>query len=98
MRSEASPATFLFCPAKASQSLAPNTEVILDAAKLKVKSGKLAESKPVASCFLPQLVRVAVASQQHYGVSMTRGLAKPDGQPLDRNQLPADVLAELVPV
>ena len=98
LRTETSPASFLFCPAKSSESLAPNAEVIFDAAKLKIKSGKIAETKPVASCFLPQLVRVAVASQQHYGVSMTRGLAKPDGQPLERSQLPADVLAELVPV
>jgi tetratricopeptide (TPR) repeat protein len=98
LRTEAAPATFLYCPAKASESLAPNGEVMLDAAKLKVKTGKIADSKPVASCFLPQLVRVAVASQQHYGVSMTRGLAHPDGTPLERSQLPPDVLAELAPV
>ena len=44
-----------------------------------MKTGKLDPPKPVNACFLPQLVRVAVASQQHYGVSMTRGLAKPEG-------------------
>jgi tetratricopeptide (TPR) repeat protein len=98
LRAESSPVNFLFCPAKSSESLAPNTEVILETAKLKVKAGKIADTKPVASCFLPQLVRVAVASQQHYGVSMTRGLAKPDGTPVERNQLPPDVIAELVPV
>ncbi|HEY3838678.1 MAG TPA: tetratricopeptide repeat protein, partial [Bryobacteraceae bacterium] len=98
LRTESSPASFLFCPARSSESLAPNGEVIFEAAKLKIKSGKIADSKPIASCFLPQLVRVAVASQQHYGVSMTRGLAKPDGNPVERNQLPADVQAELVPV
>ena len=98
LRTGSSPSTFLFCPSKVSQNLAPNAEVLFESAKMKVKSGKLAESKPVASCFLPQLVRVAVASQQHYGVSMTRGLTKTDGQPLDRNQLPADVLTDLMPV
>ncbi len=98
LRTDASPATFLFCPAKSSESLAPNGEAIFESAKLRIKSGKIAETKPVASCFLPQLVRVAVASQQHYGVSMTRGLAKPDAKPLDRNQLPPDVQAELAPV
>ena len=98
LRTDASPASFLFCPAKSSESLTPNAEVIFESAKLKIKSGKIADTKPVASCFLPQLVRVAVASQQHYGVSMTRGLAKPDARPLDRNQFPPDVLAELVPV
>jgi Tfp pilus assembly protein PilF len=98
LRTESSPVTFLFCPAKSSDTLGPNAEVILEGAKLKTKSGKIAATKPVASCFLPQLVRVAVATQQHYGVSMTRGLAKPDAQPLGRSELPPDVLSELVPV
>lgn len=98
LRTGTAPASFLFCPAKSSESLAPNAEVLLETGKLKIKSGKIAGATPVASCFLPQLVRVAVASQQHYGVSMTRGLAKPDGKIVDRNQLPPDVLAELTPV
>lgn len=98
LHTESAPATFLFCPAKSSESLASNAEVTFEAAKLKIKSGKITESKPIASCFLPQLVRVSIASQQHYGVSMTRGLAKPDAKPLERNQLSADVLAELDPV
>jgi tetratricopeptide (TPR) repeat protein len=46
-----------------------------------VKTGKVADRKPVASCFLPQVVRVAVASQQHYGVSLTRDLKKPEAPP-----------------
>lgn len=98
LRTGSAPATFLYCPAKSSESLAPNAEVIFDTAKLKIKSGRMADTKPVSSCFLPQLVRVAVASQQHYGVSMTRGLAKPDGTPVERSQLPPGVQAELVPV
>ena len=66
--------------------------------QLKVKAGKLDAPKPVNACFLPQLVRVAVASQQHYGVSMTRGLAKPEGDVIAFDALPAAVQAELAPV
>src|SRR5262245_19799757 len=77
LKAEASAASFLYCPAKSSQSLAPGGEVLLDAKQIRVKTGKLGDPKPVASCFLPQLVRVAVATQQHYGVSMTRALKKP---------------------
>ncbi len=46
---------------------------------------------------MPQTLRVAVASQQHYGVSMTRGLNKPEIPPTPHDKLPADVLAEIAP-
>ena len=49
------------------------------------------------ACFLPQLVRVAVASQQHYGVSMTRGLAKPEGDVIPVDQLAANVRTQIEP-
>ena len=52
----------------------------------------------MASCFLPQVVRVATASQQHYGVSMTRGLRQeplPGGSP--EAQFSAELKAELEP-
>lgn len=41
LKTEASPASFLFCPAKAMETLAPSGEVRLDAKEPKVKSGKL---------------------------------------------------------
>jgi tetratricopeptide (TPR) repeat protein len=80
VRSGAAPATFLYCPDKASQQLDPKSEAVLETKTLKLKSGKLGAKTPVQSCFLPQAVRVAVASQQHYGVTMVRALtpAKPD--------------------
>ena len=53
--------------------------------------------KPVNACFLPTVVRVAVASQQHYGVSMTRGLAKPEGDVVGFDALPANVKSDLAP-
>ena len=92
-----SQANFLYCPTKSSQTLDSGGEVLLDAKQLKVKTGKLDAPKPVGACFLPQVVRVAVASQQHYGVSMTRGLAKPDYQPLAPDALPPAVRAAIAP-
>jgi len=97
LRSTDSPANFLYCPSKASQSLDPSGEVVLDTKQVKVKSGKLEAPKPINACFLPQLVRVAVASQQHYGVSMTRGLAKPEGDVIPFDMLAANVRAEIAP-
>src|SRR5580658_6008672 len=67
LRSEGTPASFLYCPQKTSQTLDQGGEVVLESKQLKIKSGKLSGSKPVNACFLPTLVRVAVASQQHYG-------------------------------
>lgn len=91
------PASFLFCPAKISQTLTAGGEVLLDAKQLKLKSGKLDPPRPVNACFLPQVVRVAVASQQHYGVSMTRGLARPGGDIAPIPSLSPAVRAELAP-
>jgi tetratricopeptide (TPR) repeat protein len=96
LQSGGGPTSFLYCPTKTSQILEQG-EILLDAKTLKGK-GKLGVSKPVNACFLPQLVRVAVASQQHYGVSMTRGLAKPEGDVIAFDALPADVKAEIAPL
>jgi tetratricopeptide (TPR) repeat protein len=93
-----SPTSFLFCPAKTSQTINTGSEVILEEKQLKVKTGKLEPPKPVNACFLPQVVRVAVASQQHYGVSMTRGLAKPDGDVIPFASLAPNVRTELTPL
>jgi tetratricopeptide (TPR) repeat protein len=95
LRTETGPASFLFCPAKVLDTLTPSGEVRLDAKAPKVKSGKISET-PARACTLPQTLRVAVASQQHYGVSMTRGLST-EVTPVAHNQLAADVQAELAP-
>jgi len=97
LRAVGSPANFLYCPGKSSQTLDAGGEVLLDSKQLKVKAGKLDPPKPVNSCFLPQLVRVAVASQQHYGVSMTRGLAKPEGDVIPFDSLAANVRTQIQP-
>src|SRR5580704_19636953 len=96
LRTESSAASFLFCPAKSLDTLGPSGEVRLDLKQPKVKSGKISE-QPARACTLPQTLRVATASQQHYGVSMTRGINKPEVPPTPRDKLPADVTAELAP-
>ena len=96
MKTEAAAASFLYCPSKSSQSLAPAGDVLFGPAQLKIRTGKLVDPKPIASCFLPQVVRVAVASQQHYGVSMTRGLKDPEEPKLTpRDTWPAAAIADV---
>ncbi len=97
LKTETGAASFLYCPAKTSESIDQGGDLVFDAKQIKVKAGKIAMPKPVNSCFLPQVVRVAVASQQHYGVSMTRGLTKPEGDVLAVSALPANVQADLAP-
>jgi tetratricopeptide (TPR) repeat protein len=75
-------------------TLGPSGEFRLDSKQPKVKSGKISE-QPARACTLPQTLRVATASQQHYGVSMTRGINKPVVPPTPRDKLSADVQAEL---
>ena len=94
LKTETGPASFLFCPGKVLDTLAPSGEVRLDAKTPKVKTGKISE-QPARACTLPQTLRVAAASQQHYGVSMTRGLN--DVPPTPRDKLAADVKAEIAP-
>jgi tetratricopeptide (TPR) repeat protein len=99
IKTEAAAASFLYCPSKTSQALGPGGDVLFAAAAMKIRAGKLIDSKPIASCFLPQVVRVAVASQQHYGVSMTRGLQDPsqEPKPTPPDQWPAGASAEVAP-
>ncbi len=96
LRTESGPASFLFCPAKSLDTLMPAGEVRLDAKAPKVKAGKISE-QPARACTLPQTLRVAAASQQHYGVSMTRGLNQTEVPPTPHDKLAADVQAELAP-
>lgn len=97
LKTESGATSFLYCPGKTSQTLPEGGDILFDAKQIKVRTGKLTFSKPVNSCFLPQLVRVNVASQQHYGVSMTRGLEKPEGDVLPLSALAANVRAQLQP-
>jgi tetratricopeptide (TPR) repeat protein len=96
LRTDTGASSFLFCPAKAIETLGPSGEVRLDAKLPKVKTGKISE-QPARACTLPSALRVEVASQQHYGVTMTRGANKPEVPPVPRDQLPAEVTAEIAP-
>ena len=96
LRTENAPASFLFCPAKVIETLEPSGEVRFDPKQPKVKTGKMSQ-QPARACTLPQTLRVAAASQQHYGVTMTRGLTKLETPATPRNQLSADIIAELAP-
>ena len=70
--------SFLFCPAKSSQTLAGTGEVIIDSKQLKIKSGQLSKVKQEEVCLLPALERESIAGQKHLGPSLTRSL---DAQP-----------------
>ena len=97
LKTEVGPASFLFCPGKTINTLSASGEVRLDAKQPKVKTGKISE-QPARACALPQTLRVAVASQQHYGVTMTRGTNKLEVPPVPRDQLPPNVQAALAPL
>src|SRR5207302_6100057 len=96
VKADAGPASYLYCPAKTIQTLSAAGEVRLDAKQPKVKAGKISEA-PARACTLPQTLRVTVASQQHYGVTMTRGTPG-EAKGVPRDQLPADVKAQLQPL
>ena len=90
------PASFLFCPGKAIESLLPGGDLQLQSKRLRLLRGKTSE-QPARRCELPQVLRLATASEQHYAVTMTRG-SPTDFPPTPRDRLPPDVLAELAPI
>jgi len=67
LRTTTDPASFLFCPSRWEQTLHSQSEVLLLSDQVKIESGKMSSQKQVAVCFLPQAVRLARASQQHFG-------------------------------
>ena len=95
LRTEGSAASFLFCPAKSLDTLSAAGEVRLDAKAPKVKTGKISEA-PARACTLPPTLRIAQASQQHYGVSMTRGVN--EFAPVSKDKLPPSVITEIQPL
>ncbi|HYL77848.1 MAG TPA: caspase family protein [Bryobacteraceae bacterium] len=96
LRTVGSTASFLFCPAKAIVTLSASGEVRLDDKQFSVKMGEISEA-PARACTLPQTLRVPVASQQHYGVTMSHGTAQ-EVSPTPRDKLAPDVQAVLAPL
>jgi tetratricopeptide (TPR) repeat protein len=94
LRTESSPVSFVFCPAKVIETLSASGEVRLDARQPKVKAGNISE-QPAAACALPQTLRITAATQQHYGITMTRGTLGQAALPVAPNQLPPHVKTEL---
>jgi hypothetical protein len=64
--------SFLYCPEKFSATLSAGGELVLTPTQAQVKSGELSARKTLNACFLPEVQKLSVASQQHYGVMMTR--------------------------
>ncbi len=97
LRTGTATASFLFCPAKSLDTLSAGGEVRLDAKATKIKTGKISEA-PARACTLPPTLRIAQASEQHYGVSMTRTVGGVDFPPVPKDKLPANVLTEIQPL
>ncbi len=97
LRTESGAASFLFCPSKAIETLTPSGEVRFETRQPKVRTGKISE-QTARACTLPQTLRVSIASQQHYGVTMTRGAGQPGVPPIPRDKLSPDVQAEVAPL
>jgi tetratricopeptide (TPR) repeat protein len=96
LRTKSAPASFLYCPGMAIESLLPEGGLQLQNKRLRVLRGKTSE-QPARGCDLPPVVHLTLASQQHYGITMVRG-APDDFPAIPRDQLPAAVLAELAPI
>lgn len=89
---------FLYCPEKFSATLSAGGELTFTASQAQVKAGELSARKSVAACFLPEVQKLSVASQQHYGVMMTRAgsIPPPKNTFAERvNGLPADYKQEV---
>jgi hypothetical protein len=91
----ANSANFLSCPDKSSFLLAAGARAEFTETGVKAGNMALSGQKPVASCFLPQIVRVTTSSQQHYGVSMTRGLGDDDPEGVDESEFPPQLTRDL---
>jgi hypothetical protein len=88
IRSAGFAATFLYCPGKSTLTLAPSTEVLLDSSQLTINKGAVQSKVRVMSCYLPPVVRLAVASSQKYGVLVSRGEPDTTYQPTPRSKWP----------
>jgi tetratricopeptide (TPR) repeat protein len=74
LRGDGSEVVFLYCPGRSTNTLSSDGAVKFEQTRLRMTSGRVTAKSAAASCFMPSVVRVAVASQQHYGLSITRPL------------------------
>lgn len=88
--------TLLHCGQPANLILAPGADVVIEAKDVRLRSGTVSGRNPAGSCLLPPMIRVAAASQQHFGASMVRPLVLLAGTRQERIQaLPPDQRAQL---
>jgi hypothetical protein len=73
LRTRDTAAAFIFCPHKQSETLAPASDALLTASDIQVSAGRILSRAPLASCLVPQMVRVTAASLQHFGATIVRG-------------------------
>ncbi|MGH9657687.1 MAG: hypothetical protein ACRD96_04025, partial [Bryobacteraceae bacterium] len=64
----------LYCPDKALYTVPAKSEIVVEAAALRVKSGQPGTKSAAPYCYLPAMLRSQAASQMHNGASMTRAL------------------------
>ena len=72
LNSAGSTASYLYCPEKSTQVLAAKSEAVFESTGVQIRTGKVESRQPVSQCFLPQVVQLAVASQQHAGALVAR--------------------------
>ncbi len=88
LRTGAAPASYLYCPGRASERIEAESEALFGAAEVKITRGRAAGRQAVAACFLPPVVVLGVASRQHAGALVLREtppvpkLAAPLGAPV----------------
>lgn len=90
--------TFLFCPERISATLPVNSQVVVRETSLEAAGVQLADRKPVAGCYMPEMPKLSLASQQHFGVMLARtGSIPPPTTTLAERiaVLPEDVREEL---
>ena len=100
LRSTGLPVSFVYCPGQFTATLSAGGWAVFEPGRVRLKTGRLSGKQPRNSCFLPATLRVSLASQQHYGVSLTRPLqVAPPGMETFAKRLqalPPDVRSALV--
>jgi tetratricopeptide (TPR) repeat protein len=91
--------TFVSCLNGLQQTLSAGGDVLFEARDLRVRTGKLTDSKPATGCFLPSLPRDIVASQQDAGATVAREMSRDiptQSLPQRLQQLPEDRRNQLI--
>ena len=77
LRAGGSPMTYLYCPARLSQTVDAASELTLQAASVVFEKGKVTVQKSVHACLLPRVARLSPAGQQRLGGLTMREVTGP---------------------